>query len=53
MSHYSSIDSHHYNGGLILNESELQYWAAYKTVANFTLPLHVDPEPLSDASVSG
>jgi putative transposase len=36
MGYYSNIRPHHYNGGLTPNESERQYWAAYKTVASFT-----------------
>lgn len=36
MGYYSNIHPHHYNGGLTPNESELHYWAAYKTVASFT-----------------
>ncbi|QCG47340.1 IS3 family transposase [Aeromonas schubertii] len=36
MGYYSQTHPHDYNGGLAPNESDRQYWAAYKTVASFT-----------------
>nr|WP_156129930.1 IS3 family transposase [Aeromonas australiensis] len=34
--YYSQVRPHSYNGGLTPNESEQMFWAAHKTVANFS-----------------
>lgn len=41
LNYYNSVRPHHYNGGLTPEESENRYRSYCKTVAKFTVPLHL------------
>ena len=44
--HYNQVRPHQYNDGLTPNESERRFNNEYKSVTNFTWPLHCNNESI-------